>query len=209
MKKIGLISLALILALGTLGVGYALWSENLYIEGIAQTAELDWEFYEPAGGRPQVSTRDHGADPLVEGMGGPTGKDVASSSWAFSDTDRDGDVDTLTITIINGYPGYYENFSFHVRNNGTIPLHFEYVLLDDQLFSLGTNYVFAEGGLSIGWGHVPGEQLHPGNWMEISFYLFVLQPALQGHRYTFTITLGAVNYNESQFPIPPTPTPPI
>ena len=53
--------------------------------------------------------------------------------------------------------------------------------------------------MALGWGDEHGEHLNPSNWKEISFYLYVLQPALQGHTYTFTITLGAVNYNESEF----------
>lgn len=198
MKKIGLISLALILALGTLGVGYALWSENLYIEGIAQTGELDWEFYEPVGGPPIVRHDDDGPDPLTVDMGGPLGKDVAETLWVFSDRDNDSDMDTLTITINNAYPGYYNNFSIHVRNNGTIPLHFEYVLLNGVPFPLGVDHIFADGALKIIWLDAPGEQIHEGVGKELSFFIVVLQPALQGHQYTFTITLGAVNYNESE-----------
>lgn len=44
MKKVGLIALALVLALGTLGVGLAQWTETLDISGNAQTGELDVGF---------------------------------------------------------------------------------------------------------------------------------------------------------------------
>jgi hypothetical protein len=43
-KKVGLIALALVLALGTLGVGVAQWTETLDISGNAQTGELDVGF---------------------------------------------------------------------------------------------------------------------------------------------------------------------
>ena len=41
MKKIGLLALALILALGALGVGYAAWTDTIYIEGTVTTGSLD------------------------------------------------------------------------------------------------------------------------------------------------------------------------
>ncbi len=41
MKKIGLLSLALVLALGTLGIGYAWWDETLVVDATVGTGELE------------------------------------------------------------------------------------------------------------------------------------------------------------------------
>ena len=41
MKKIGLLCLALVLALGTLGVGYAMWSDTITITGTVNTGSVD------------------------------------------------------------------------------------------------------------------------------------------------------------------------
>ncbi len=41
MKKVGLILLALVLALGVLGVGYAMWSDTLLINGTVNTGTVD------------------------------------------------------------------------------------------------------------------------------------------------------------------------
>jgi hypothetical protein len=46
MKKIGLISLALVLALGTLGVGYAHWTDTVFIEGTVCTGSVDLKIVE-------------------------------------------------------------------------------------------------------------------------------------------------------------------
>ncbi|GAI88098.1 unnamed protein product, partial [marine sediment metagenome] len=40
MKKLGLLCLTLVLALGTLGVGYAMWSDTLTITGDVNTGEF-------------------------------------------------------------------------------------------------------------------------------------------------------------------------
>jgi len=41
MKKIGLLSLALVLALGALGVGYAAWTDQITVEGTVNTGSVD------------------------------------------------------------------------------------------------------------------------------------------------------------------------
>lgn len=41
MRKIGLLSLALVLALGALGVGYAMWFDEVTIEGTVQTGSVE------------------------------------------------------------------------------------------------------------------------------------------------------------------------
>ena len=41
MRKIGLLCLALVLALGALGVGFAAWTDELYIEGTVNTGDVD------------------------------------------------------------------------------------------------------------------------------------------------------------------------
>jgi hypothetical protein len=203
MKKIAIIALALVLALGTIGVGYALWFENLYIEGTVDSGELDWEFADPVPGGgwvpPVLHHDDNGLDPLIPGYDDYQ-KDVAWKEWEFFDTDGDGDYDTLEVEIHNAYPGYWNNMSVHVHNNGTIPLHYEYVLLNGQEFPIGQDITLYDGAIALWWGDRPGDQIHPCEGTELSFYVGVLQPAEQNAEYTFTITLGAVQYNESEYP---------
>jgi hypothetical protein len=40
-KKIGLLALALVLALGALGVGYASWTDTIFVEGTVETGSVD------------------------------------------------------------------------------------------------------------------------------------------------------------------------
>ena len=98
MKKIGLLALALVLALGSLGVAYAMWYEDLFIEGTVATGELDADLI-------IVDYYEVGDD-----------KDVA---WAEASVVGK----TLSWTVHNAYPGVEYWLVFEIYNSGTIPLH--------------------------------------------------------------------------------------
>jgi hypothetical protein len=49
MRKIGLLSLAIVLALGALGVGYAMWTDTITIHGTVETGSVCLEFQTDAG----------------------------------------------------------------------------------------------------------------------------------------------------------------
>jgi hypothetical protein len=46
MKKIGIVSLTLVLALGVLGVGYAMWSDTVTIDGSVETGSVNLDIVE-------------------------------------------------------------------------------------------------------------------------------------------------------------------
>ena len=101
MKKIGLLCLALVLALGALGVGYGLWDKTVYIEGTVYTGEVD----------------------AIMSVGDcwdtePPEKDVSSIECYLDPVDNQ----ILIVTIYNAYPSidYYCNFD--ITNAGTVPI---------------------------------------------------------------------------------------
>ena len=97
MKKIGILALALVLALGSLGVGYALWSDVLYLEGTVQTGTVS-------------------ADWSLEGYGDIEGKDWVSYVDAYIIGD------TLYVVVYNAYPSVTYWVDFDVTNTGSIPI---------------------------------------------------------------------------------------
>ncbi len=135
MKKIGLLVMALVLAMGMLGVGYAMWSETLTIDGTVHTGTVDVEFsqYSNDDGEHGYTTGNVSAgnlDPKVPGTWTPTAdptsnppgwtgdrevKNVASTNCGLSEN-------TLTITVDNGYPCYFGSVLFDIENVGTIPV---------------------------------------------------------------------------------------
>jgi hypothetical protein len=111
MKKIGLLVLALVLALGTMGVGYAMWFEDLFLDVTVETGELDvqWSVHEVW-------------DDEIEG------KNFSEiRAWIDPDTGR------LQIQVLNAYPCMYYYAMIDVSNVGSIPVH-----LCDMVYLGGT-----------------------------------------------------------------------
>lgn len=106
-RKLGFLCLALVLAFGTLGVGYALWYEDLYIEGTVYTGTVDVEW-------------------SVYAAWVDEGKDVSDITAVIEG-------DTLVVTITNAYPCAWYMLWFDIHNVGTIPVHIgEFTLLYDD-----------------------------------------------------------------------------
>jgi hypothetical protein len=215
MKKIGLLCLAVVLALGSMGFAYAMWYEDLFIEGTVQTGELDWEFdcgTVTVGDPCDPATIDKQCgDLFTNPTPVSTGKNVGCTDVICLDTDKDGDVDTLQVILYNTYPGYYVHIGYYVHNNGTIPLHFEEATISD---CDDETYVFyaipcvvsfdgdEDGDLDfdVRFGDNFNAQVHPCESIDQSFDVHVRQQAEQGATYCFEIKLRAVQYNE---PYPP------
>jgi len=205
-KKIGLICFALVLALGALGVGFAMWSETLVIDTTIKTGEVDWEFdnHLKPGTYPEVTQDDKGIDKYQT-------KDVGSTDWEFIDSDGDLDYDTLVLTISNAYPYYYNHLSTWVHCNGSVPIIIvgAWVSFDGgaEIWLPAGDWVTNSGGtLRISFGNSYGNQLHFCEWRDISLDFEVLQLAQQNmtgeNAYTFSIRYEAVQYNEYEPPPP-------
>lgn len=132
--KIGIICLALVIALGSLGVGLASWSEELVINAEVKTGNFDCHLAD-------ISCRDN------EG-----GLDVGSCTC-----DKTGD-ESFTVDIDNGYEGYECRASFDVTNGGTIPGKIDTIDIDNPHGDIGVTL----SGISVGdfipvGGSVSGE----------------------------------------------------
>lgn len=149
MKKIGLICLAVVLALGGLGIGFAHWSDQLYIEGTVETGEVLIGFVDQLTDDDGVVDNalkdwdDDGSDPLWLGADPPTecsncpnvGKDVASTTCVMLNqktmcaedipaVHNDLPVyETIQVTLDNVYPQYNPTLWFDIANAGSIPVN--------------------------------------------------------------------------------------
>jgi hypothetical protein len=184
MKKIGLLCLALVLALGTLGVGYAMWYEDLYIYGTVNTGEV-------YGYWSACYCFDNGNDPNPDGSN--KGKDVGSTVCQIDPTDPR----ILHITVTNGYPCYWNDCEVEFTIGGTVPIIIEDIIITPDNFTLASAYGADDGELWVDVVDGISLQLHPGDSTAQSFKIHVEQCAAQGATYTFTVTNRLVQYNES------------
>jgi predicted ribosomally synthesized peptide with SipW-like signal peptide len=123
MKKIGLLCLALVLALGTIGIGYATWSDNVTVEQTVKTGDF------------KVGVADMGTNDANDwcdiGDDGPcndpgydkhvatcTSQNVSAVEFSIGGTDY---YSRVKETIDNGYPCYSCNITFEFANGGSIP----------------------------------------------------------------------------------------
>ena len=181
MRKIGLISLALVLALGTLGVGYAAWTDTVTISGSVSTGTVDivvedyshtivWKVNEGTGTDNMVvvhfTDSELFGDPTLDDP--PTGavdafpndgeNDMDPVSYAYASQGAGGD-DTIFIDIFNVFPlnivGESVKADFLLHYNGTIPVK---VSIADIGKASGD---FWEPDLSIlaYWSNAAGEQV--------------------------------------------------
>ena len=223
MRKIVLISLALVLALGGLGVGYAAWTDTVTVSGPISTGEVSIEFTS------SVSIEDpFFPPPIIPGVEALEDKEVTQHGPGFPGfTQRTGknvawgesllvNSDLLQVSFHNVYPHYYNHVAFWLHNDGTIPVKiWKYVFRDgagnilaEFDSDLDTGYVVFDlnnngfDDFEIQWGDNYGAQLEPSDIINISFGVSLLQDeGIQGEEnLTFTVEAVAIQWNEYQEP---------
>ena len=217
MRKIGLIAMALVLALGALGVGFAAWTDTVTVDGDVDTGVLSWEFtvgnfldvHEPAnyGGDFDTTNPDYTCNIGFDGGTFWTlDKDV---SWGESSISQDGK--TFYLTLHNVYPCNFNKFTFYVHNNGTLPLKVDHVVINGTTFdAIPCDIVYydwddnGQNDFEILYGNNFGLQLDPceGMGVEFSMWFHTLQPCPQGQTFTFELSAVAVQWNEYPLPTP-------
>jgi hypothetical protein len=106
MKKIGILILALIVLFGAIGVGYAAWAQDLKIANTVNTGYISASFNAAT-----FESRPYATDSYT-----------ISGSGAL-DPNQDALSDVLNITIQDAYPGFHQEITFWVKNNGTVPFY--------------------------------------------------------------------------------------
>jgi hypothetical protein len=186
MKKIGLLALAMVLAVGGMGVGYAAWIDTIYINGTVDTGAVCLEFeglpyYGEINLCPDsINNPGEPADQYWSGWEykygilscpnnhrfvekGCTNKDVASITFVevLNDT---GQIVGLEVTVNNAYPHFLGHFTVEVCNCGTIPIKLRKPAFDQSPFLL---IEYRNGDYPV--------QLEPDECKEMSFFVGVVQ----------------------------------
>jgi predicted ribosomally synthesized peptide with SipW-like signal peptide len=220
-KKIGLIGLALLLALGALGVTFAGWTDTVTVTGTVETGEVCVQWY-----------TENNTD-ICNPMGTPANDyTIGNMDWNLNVTaitgDADGypakfrryqedknvacttvtglDTDTLLVTVDNAYPLYAQDIEIEWINCGTIPVKIQDITITPLNFTLADaawtpnngGHIFVEVTNGIGY------QLEPGDRKAHSLIFVVQQAALQNAgeaggplpAYQFLLEVDVIQWNE-------------
>jgi hypothetical protein len=186
MRKKPLILVTLLLfALTAVGVGNALWSDELYIEGIVFTGEVDvdWSFV---------------------GCFDVEGKDVGYVEGWIDEYDPN----LLHYYVDNAYPFYVADCELEYIVVGSIPVHVEMIeflpggLTGCDVVQHGNgSFVATCDQMIVTWADGLCTQLHQGDFQAASLRIEILQEAEQGALYDFGLRVQFNQYNESSCPI--------
>lgn len=218
MKRIGLLTVALVLALGSLGIAYAAWTDEVHVHGSVATGTLCWQIDtcrildstapQNFGGDYPTDHPDYTCNPGFVHEPGKGRFWLLDKNVAWGECDLSADGKTLTVTLHNAYPCYFNEVGFYVWNCGTIPLRVDHVLINGEHKLTQIGYVSLDlsgdgvDDFEIQYGDNFGVQIHPGEFSpaEFSFWMHVLQPAPQDDVLTFTIEVVAVQWDG--YPLP-------
>jgi hypothetical protein len=159
-KKLGLLALALVLATGAMGLGYASWIDTLYISGTVNTGTVCVDI-----GSTTLDDELPAPPPYVVGVGAPGADTVCklpgygfqrspnlldtekNVGWAtveekdpIPDTDPDTLYKRLQLDLHNVYPCYYNHLDFWLHGCGTIPARIYRVTFKDEFGNVLTAY---------------------------------------------------------------------
>ena len=213
MKKATLYFLAVsMLILGVAGTSFAHWSKVIFIEGQVESGTVDWEWGAHSTIDPGTTLDYHCGFGLAGMQGWYQGDKHVGTSEIWVDQS---DPRLLHISLDNVYPCYFTEFSFYPMYTGSVPGKINHVVFKDSNGDIikilttsfsGAGY-FVWEGMEIHWGDNFGAQMHAGDTLEISFWIHILEEAVQDPEntpeaeYEFTIEMYVVNWNE--YPVDP------
>ncbi len=208
MKKFGLLCLAIVLALGSLGVGYAAWTDTIYIEGTVNTGSVSLGFSKIMCSEPFGEVEDKEVGSISCDL---TGEVRCQIDYAGNLVDA---YEKAVFELVNAYPCYQTAVVVDVASCGTIPviindLTITMVQVDasgatlETLTWVGTtgqsgyfNNGAGETVLAIDVVNLVGSQLHQGEKNAVEFDMHVKQPAEQNAMYIITVTITGIQWNK-------------
>jgi hypothetical protein len=166
-QRLGVLLLAVLLALGGLGIGYAHWTDSLYIAGTATIGEND------PGFTGDYEFSQHPEDPDID--------DDCDCTCTF--TDSDGDYDTVEATIINVDTFCVYRLWATIKNNGTVPMR-----IDSIQITYDSPVMIAEEEPLV------NTVLDPGD--EAKLKLSIAIGAAMADTYTFSVKITSCLWNQ-------------
>jgi len=211
MKKIGLLCLALVLALGTLGIAYAAWTDTVYINQTVETGVVRIGFAKiVTGEKPEYEGKDVGSI-----SGKLSGEIVGYIPNPIPGYPPIPVYSEVVVLVNNAYPCYEVYDVVDVANVGTIPVIITDLTLSMKDMDTGEELVWEDWaslppGVDVGgdfknedgeavlnlWAYnLVGEQLEPEEVSVLEIHKHLKQSAKQGATYKVTISITGVQWN--------------
>jgi len=210
MKKIGLIALALIMALGAMGVGYAMWSDSIAISGTVNTGNVNINVSEFSGTVVYKNIMDDLIVylPFIGALPTPPANNIQVAYAVAAAGDAE---DTVVVTfnnlfpIFNGVPSPTNTLpykaDFTITNAGSIPvkLVISAVKFEGDTILSNVIKVVDDNGVSL-----EGVQLEPQGSIDGNISITIPEPpndgTWQGKKGAFSLTITGVQWNEYTAP---------
>lgn len=204
MKKVGLFSLALLVALAAMGFGFAHWGQTLFIGGHVETGTYLVGFETCSTNDPDCTT-DPGYD-----------KDVGSTTcqlWDPKGCHGGATVfEEMAVFVDNAYPSYHVDVDYTIGNGGTIPAKVVRATLDavswGNNFRVGLNIPLPKGSwvtldidqdgdddVSLKFTGPADQQIDPCDTLEFDLHIHFEQGVEQDTLYTFFIKIDTIQWN--------------
>ncbi|MDF9409005.1 MAG: hypothetical protein A4E52_00554 [Pelotomaculum sp. PtaB.Bin013] len=167
MKSVKTMSLVMLLALVLMGAAYAVWAEDITINGNVQTGYLDTVFTAATSNDPGVSV-----DP---------GKTLNVGRTEVPTVIGADGVKDIGVDVTNAYPGYNATVNYTIKNNGTIP-----VKVTEVIDKSGN-----EAELSLASTLTPNTVIAAGATYNASIAHTLTDAAQQEQNYHYKVTITA------------------
>ncbi len=219
MKKIGLLCLALVLALGTLGVGYAAWTDSIAIDGTVNTGDVDINVERVSSTWVYKNLDTHEVVVLHgwtdDQPAPPANSELIASSVAVITGD-----DSVTVTYEDMFPCVDFKVNFLLHYDGSIPAKIQdgdlpptFIGADEAFFNAlcwslpvadpEASYCYGEMWVSDEFGNkgdnipaLDGYQLHNCDYILVVITLHLGQGAPMNANASFTHEFKVIQWNE-------------
>jgi len=222
MKKIAILALTLVVALGALGIGYAAWTDQVVINGTVSTGSLDlnvvnwsntWVWKVPGTAYPGEIYVAHQWETDPTNDQAPAGA-ITSNLWpdgnmhyelAIADSDNDGD-DAVLITFANLFPDIDFTADFLMRYDGTIPAKVwldQIVCSNEALSQYMTVKYYTSNAAGEYLQPIEGAlQMHDGDYAIVAITINIPEDnELMNLSGTIQGTINAIQWNEYVEPV--------
>jgi len=217
MKKIGLLALTLIIALGALGVGYAAWTDTINITGTVHTGTLNidvtgysgtWVYKVPGdvANHEFWMYRGDAAVPFQPPAGNPTNPPFEVAHAVA----LPGGEDAITVEFVNLFPDVDFQADATLTYTGSIPCKINAITWDfgqnawiGDLIAKGRIYATAQN--AAGDTVLAGYQMHNGDTVHLVLHINLPEDnALMNQSGSFTAKVTVVQWNEYPYVAPTT-----